>query len=317
MEEYRIDVKVRNNVILYKIEQAGYKTLGEFCRLNNIMKYVSTIGAIINMKSSPLQSDGEFRKCIIKVADLLGCDPLDLFTDTQMHTVLKSNKRSIQVNEAEMRFMLENKNETLLLEDLVSHDERNKTIEKALGNLTEREAKVIKLRFGFEDGNEHTLDEVGVAIGKDGSPVSRERVRQIEAKALRKLRHPINNEGLRDFVYPGEILTKTEKEEKKKEDKRKAELERIEMEKEKIRQRKLEEMERQRREQKLREDYNKQKEKTLFEGVKLSPGKWVIIYIHTATRREYHQFFDIAEECLLSRFNFDEFQIIKALKYLN
>ena len=51
--------------------------------------------------------------------------------------------------------------------------------------LTPREEKVIKLRFGLEDGTEHTLEQVGQSFA-----VTRERIRQIEAKALRKLRHP-------------------------------------------------------------------------------------------------------------------------------
>jgi len=56
---------------------------------------------------------------------------------------------------------------------------------KALHTLTPREEKVIKMRFGLEDGSEHTLEEVGQCFA-----VTRERIRQIEAKALRKLRHP-------------------------------------------------------------------------------------------------------------------------------
>jgi RNA polymerase primary sigma factor len=54
---------------------------------------------------------------------------------------------------------------------------------------------VIQLRFGLKDGHAHTLDEVGRKFG-----VTRERIRQIEAKALRKLRHPRHTRKLRDFV---------------------------------------------------------------------------------------------------------------------
>ena len=68
-------------------------------------------------------------------------------------------------------------------------------LEKALSMLTEREAKVLRLRFGFEDGKTHTLEEVGKVFN-----VTRERVRQIESKALRRLRHPSKSKALRDFV---------------------------------------------------------------------------------------------------------------------
>ncbi len=68
-------------------------------------------------------------------------------------------------------------------------------IATALSTLTPREAKVLSLRFGLEDGHPRTLEEVGKEFN-----VTRERIRQIEAKALRKLRHPNRSKRLRDFV---------------------------------------------------------------------------------------------------------------------
>jgi RNA polymerase primary sigma factor len=64
-----------------------------------------------------------------------------------------------------------------------------------LSTLTPREERIIRMRFGMEDGSEHTLEEVGQAFS-----VTRERIRQIEAKALRKLRHPSRSSNLRVFV---------------------------------------------------------------------------------------------------------------------
>jgi RNA polymerase primary sigma factor len=66
---------------------------------------------------------------------------------------------------------------------------------QVLRTLTAREEKVIKMRFGLEDGSEHTLEEVGQSFA-----VTRERIRQIEAKALRKLRHPSRSRKLRAFM---------------------------------------------------------------------------------------------------------------------
>ena len=68
-------------------------------------------------------------------------------------------------------------------------------IEDVLGSLNEREQKVLKLRFGLEDGRARTLEEVGKEFD-----VTRERIRQIEAKALRKLRHPSRSKKLRDYL---------------------------------------------------------------------------------------------------------------------
>jgi len=68
-------------------------------------------------------------------------------------------------------------------------------VQALLATLTERERRVLAMRFGLEDGQTYTLEEVGRAFG-----VTRERVRQIEAKALRKLRHPLRARALRDFL---------------------------------------------------------------------------------------------------------------------
>src|ERR1700722_16192844 len=69
---------------------------------------------------------------------------------------------------------------------------------QVLKTLTPREEKIIKMRFGLEDGSEHTLEEVGQNFA-----VTRERIRQIEAKALRKLRHPSRSHRLRTFLEDG------------------------------------------------------------------------------------------------------------------
>ena len=61
--------------------------------------------------------------------------------------------------------------------------------------LSEREAAVMRMRFGLDDGQPRTLEEIGRAQG-----VTRERIRQIESKAMSKLRHPARQNGLRDFL---------------------------------------------------------------------------------------------------------------------
>jgi RNA polymerase primary sigma factor len=69
------------------------------------------------------------------------------------------------------------------------------TVRDVLAGLTPREAKVLRMRFGIDMNTDHTLEEVGKQFD-----VTRERIRQIEAKALRKLRHPTRSEQLRSFL---------------------------------------------------------------------------------------------------------------------
>ncbi len=80
-------------------------------------------------------------------------------------------------------------------EDYAVNELLKDEISEVLLTLTEREEKVIRLRFGLEDGRPRTLEEVGQLFG-----VTRERIRQIEAKALRKLRHPSRSRKLKDYL---------------------------------------------------------------------------------------------------------------------
>ena len=79
--------------------------------------------------------------------------------------------------------------------DAASHTLLKETLGSVLDSLTPREEKVLRLRFGLEDGRSRTLEEVGKEFN-----VTRERIRQIEAKALRKLRHPSRSKKLKDFL---------------------------------------------------------------------------------------------------------------------
>ena len=79
--------------------------------------------------------------------------------------------------------------------ELAAYTLLREQLEEIIQTLTPREAKVLKLRFGLEDGKARTLEEVGKEF-----QVTRERIRQIEAKALRKLRHPSRSKKLKDYM---------------------------------------------------------------------------------------------------------------------
>jgi len=85
--------------------------------------------------------------------------------------------------------------EALAPADAAAYELLKEQLEDVLDTLTEREENVLRLRFGLDDGRTRTLEEVGKVFG-----VTRERIRQIEAKALRKLRHPSRSKRLKDFL---------------------------------------------------------------------------------------------------------------------
>ncbi|WEV53908.1 RNA polymerase sigma factor RpoD [Leuconostocaceae bacterium ESL0723] len=89
-------------------------------------------------------------------------------------------------------------NEAISPADSAAYEMLREQLESVLDTLTDREENVLRLRFGLEDGRTRTLEEVGRVFG-----VTRERIRQIEAKALRKLRHPSRSKHLKDFMDEG------------------------------------------------------------------------------------------------------------------
>ena len=113
---------------------------------------------------------------------------------------LKVAKRTISLEnhigdgDTELGSLIEDKNSPSPLEAVINHDLQDK-IHKMLNTLSPKEERILRLRFGLGEETPHTLEEVGQMFG-----VSRERIRQIEAQALRKLKHPTRSDHLRNFV---------------------------------------------------------------------------------------------------------------------
>jgi RNA polymerase sigma factor (sigma-70 family) len=212
MEEYRVDLKVRNNLILSKIESMGYNSPHHFCK--DIGLSYTRLLSFTNMQESIFDTRGKLKPFIEKLCDKLKCIPEEIFSAAQMEISLKTNKRTFQIQEAEMKFLMKQNDNQKLLEELIEEDELKVFTEKALDTLTPKEKKVIQMRFGLgEYEKEYTLDQVGEALENyyGNGTTSRERVRQIEAKALRKLRHPLRSDDLRGFIDVNAIKTEKDK----------------------------------------------------------------------------------------------------------
>jgi RNA polymerase sigma factor (sigma-70 family) len=198
VNEYRVKVTVRNNLILTAIEAAGYKNQSAFCREAGMP--ATALSALISMKSPPLTSLGEFSDAAKKLMEILCLAPTDLWTSEQLTLRLRHNSVERDVNLDAMRSMLGiHADEALLLlqpspEDLAAEKDILPLIEDQLNSLTPREGKVLRLRYGI-GCPEHTLEETGQVL-----EVTRERIRQIEVSAMRKLKNPQRREVLEQLT---------------------------------------------------------------------------------------------------------------------
>ena len=194
-KDYRIEVKVKNNKLLEKIEEAGYESVAAFCRACGL--HPTAVGRFINMVQAPVnQLTGEYSQSFMKMVDFLRCMPEDIFPKAQMQGAMKVNKVTTKADIGDVH-SLTTSLRTLALppEEKMIFDEAQASIQRAMETLTPREQRVLMLRFGFYDGKEHTFDEIGEKFN-----VSRERIRQIERKAIRKMRHPQRSKEIRNTM---------------------------------------------------------------------------------------------------------------------
>ena len=124
---------------------------------------------------------------------------------TKVRRVMKIAQEPISIetpvgeeDDSHLGDFIEDQDQESPAEAVINLNLRSQTAQ-VLKTLTPREERVIRMRFGLEDGSEHTLEEVGNSFA-----VTRERIRQIEAKALRKLRHPSRSRRLKTFVEPSQ-----------------------------------------------------------------------------------------------------------------
>jgi RNA polymerase sigma factor (sigma-70 family) len=174
--EYVIHAKLKNNLLLSRILERN-KTVREFCRENNFNP--STVGDLVNLKRSALLKDGAWSLDAQRLSECFDCFPEDLFSDEQRTLALRQNDAFVYMTTrqlAQMRDPLLSMESSQIAEFILSL------------NLTPRESKVLRLRYvqGMEP---EAISECFDVTG--------ERIRQVEAKALRKLRHPSRLEAMR------------------------------------------------------------------------------------------------------------------------
>ena len=156
--------------------ELDYLTPEESETIKEALKNDSPIDPVLNRK---------WKQAVSKIRDIMriSMDPMSL------ETPVGNNEDSTELGD-----FIEDES-VIEPVDAASKELLREQIRNVLSFLSDREREVLEMRFGLNDGKDHTLEEVGKEFG-----VTRERIRQIEAKALRKLRHPSRSKSLRDYL---------------------------------------------------------------------------------------------------------------------
>jgi RNA polymerase primary sigma factor len=193
-QDYRVEIKIRNNRLLEKIEQAGYKNVAEFAKAISIP--YSVVSSFVTMKRAPINSlTGTYSPRFMEIVDYLNCMPEDIFPKSRMSNPLKSNYASFKGNEGDVKNLTASMASVAIdPEKKMIVDEAQKTIHDSLYALTPKEHRVLTLLFGLDGSEPKTLEQVGKEFN-----VTRERIRQVQHKAFRKLKHPAKSKKLREI----------------------------------------------------------------------------------------------------------------------
>lgn len=182
-EEYRVKVTVRNNLIMKAIEDEGYTNLAVFAKDKGLS--LVSLYDVVNLKKAPINTEGEFYPACMRLMEVLGACPSDLWTAEQLTMALRKNHSTVTLGkEAMVEALNMNARAAVeMVEDKILKDEMVTAVGARLSQLPEREAMIIKMRFGLDGYDSKTYEAIAKEMG-----VTRERVRQIEAKGLRTLR---------------------------------------------------------------------------------------------------------------------------------
>jgi RNA polymerase sigma factor (sigma-70 family) len=186
VHDYKVTIRVRNNRILEAIEEAGGEPGHKWCEANGLA--YTQVNNLIRMTESPLLKSGALSVSAERLCDALGKLPEELWSNDQIRP-LEKNFTELNMTQAQVMALLPS-HETTYIQDFDKKD-LEEVMSIVLGTLDNKHRKILDLRY--KQGL--TLDEIA-----EKYDVTRERIRQIEAKALRQLRHPLRSDFLRPFL---------------------------------------------------------------------------------------------------------------------
>jgi RNA polymerase sigma factor (sigma-70 family) len=194
--DVRLELKFKN-ARLWHLVFDEHDSVAAFCRHYGL--WDGQVGRLLSLEDNPYRRGcrrGQLRSVAERLCEIARVVPEDLFPPSLYVGMVPSS----MVTEIPADRLMPLSSAPKLLtapaqEDLVSQNELARDLENVLATLPPREQKVVRMRFGLDNGDESALEVVAEALN-----VSAERVRQIEARALRRLRHPSRARRLRTFL---------------------------------------------------------------------------------------------------------------------
>jgi RNA polymerase primary sigma factor len=190
MKDYLVQYKIKNNYLYQHMKRAGMKTAADLSRASGVCQ--ASIGRYLNLKAPARLNNGKFSSPVLKISKALKTLPEDLFPPQHLDKPLETNIGESEINLEEVLLLHQAQNLRNPY-NLLEQKELKVLINKSLNKLPQAWSSVLRMRCGI-DCDKHTLKKCAESIG-----VSPERVRQIEAKALRRLRHPARSKNLKPF----------------------------------------------------------------------------------------------------------------------
>ena len=209
MKDYRVEVKVKNNYLFSMMKSYGIENVPQLGKATGIS--INVLYTYLNLTKTPHTKKGRLLPSVEALCSFFSCAVDDLFPPQHIENPLEKNSGVIEANMNELvsSNLLGGGTDPL---ELLEKQDTPKLVSTALEKLNPRERMVIKARFGLDGEEEKTLQEIAEVLD-----VCRSRARQIEAKALRKLRHPFTTDAALAYVYDeglGESKEKIERNER-------------------------------------------------------------------------------------------------------
>ena len=222
MKDYLLQIKIKNGPMMAIMRANNVETAAELSRLTGVTQTI--VGKYLNLQSIPFDIAGRWKETVVRISEFLKVPPEMLFPEQHLTKALKRNTIEGEVTLEEMKELVSTAGINQISETIQkdTQDELHDRLERGWEALALRERKVLELRFGINQGAEEDLSKDFKEIdllqypykieektvkkkNKDSTiktyaevgemfSVTGDRIRQIEAKALRKLRHPRHNE---------------------------------------------------------------------------------------------------------------------------